>query len=87
MYHHPSWARKRDAGLAVLDDLSRHGLSNEEAISLLCAILARKTMDKKRQDEWPSAAVQTMETLHRHMSAEVRRLGVVLAEAPVRGHA
>ena len=87
MYHNPKWVRNRDAGLAILDDLARHRLSDEEAIGLLCAILARKTMEKKRQDEWPGAAVQTMETLHRHMSAEVRRLGVVLAEMPPGGHA
>lgn len=86
-YHNPKWARNRDAGLAILDDLARHRLSDEEAIAVLCAILARKTMDKKRQDEWPGAAVQTMEALHRHMSAEVRRLGVVLAEMPPGGHA
>ena len=81
------WLRMRDAGLAVCDALARRGLSDEEAIAVLCAILARKTMDKKRQDQWPGAAVQTMEALHRHMSAEVRRLGVVLAEMPPGGHA
>ena len=81
------WLRMRDAGLAVCDALARHRLSDEEAISLLCAVCAQKTMEKKRQDQWPGAAVQTMETLHRHMSAEVRRLGVVLAEMPPGGHA
>ena len=80
------WLRMRDAGLAVCDALARLR-SDEEAIAVLCAILARKTMDKKRQDQWPGAAVQTMEALHRHMSAEVRRLGVVLAEMPPGGHA
>jgi hypothetical protein len=81
------WLRMRDTGLAVCDALARRGVSDEESIAVLCAILARKTMDKKRQDQWPGAAVQTMETLHRHMSAEVRRLGVVLAEMPPGGHA
>lgn len=86
MFDQARWLRMRDAGFAVCDALARLW-SDEEAIAVLCAILARKTMDKKRQDQWPGAAVQTMETLHRHMSAEVRRLGVVLAEMPPGGHA
>lgn len=79
--------RLRDAGFALADALARRNLSRDDRMRVLCALLARDTMAERRQDQWPEAAIETMERLRGYMVAEVRRQEAILSAMPARGRA
>lgn len=79
--------RLRDAGWAIRDAMAPRNLNRDERIKVLCALLAHETFQERRQDQWPDAAIETMEALRGHMNAAVCRRQAALANAPVRGHA
>lgn len=69
------------------DALARRNLSRDDRVKLWCALLARDTMAERRQDQWPEAAIETMEFLRGCMVGEVRRQEAVLSAMPARGRA
>ena len=69
------------------DEMAARKLSRDQRVKVLCALLAHETFQERRQDQWPDAAIETMEALRGHMNAAVCRRQVALANAPVRGSA
>lgn len=79
--------RLGDAGCAMRDVMAARKLTRDERVKVLCALLAHETFQARRQDQWPDAAIETMEALRGHMNAAVCRRQVALANATVRGSA
>ena len=75
------------AGKELREVLARHKLTVDQEKKVLVALMAQKTIQGRRQDEWPAAGKETLDMVHGYILAASKRQVAVFAAAPVEGTA